>query len=68
MEKWDKIEKIIFTGDRETVNNLKCPECGHKLEIEFTKETMSLSITCPGCRRMSRATGCFYVPRYLENQ
>lgn len=41
MEKWDKIEKIIFTGDRETINNLKCPECGHKLEIEFTKETMS---------------------------
>ena len=67
MQEWDKIEKTIFTGNKETVSNLRCPECGHKLEIEFTKETMSLSITCSGCGRMSRSSGCFYVPRFLES-
>jgi Zn ribbon nucleic-acid-binding protein len=66
MKTWDNIDDIIFCGTADDVENLKCIECGGKLDIQYSDESHSLSIHCTSCGYLSRQTGCYHKPRYLK--
>ncbi len=62
---WYDVDDIIYEGTKEQVQALRCPECNHSIEIDYSEESHSMTVRCLGCGYIARSTGC-PKPKYLE--
>ena len=64
---WNDVEEIIFNGDKQQVDSLRCPDCGNRIEITVSKleRYNTIEIRCNGCGYLSRGFGG-PMPKYIE--
>ncbi len=62
---WQKVEDTFFYGTWEEIEALRCPDCGHELEISVTEVYESFSIKCHGCGILIRNYKWHSTPRFL---
>lgn len=46
---WQQIEKVLFDGTNDDIENLICPECNASIYYTYNKGTKSLKY---GCKKM----------------
>lgn len=57
----DHIEDILFEGTKEEMLQVKCPECGGRIEYSVTGQEML--IRCTSCGTQSSLHGIYQIPK-----
>jgi len=64
MMDWDDVDEILFDGTEEQIRDIKCPECGGKIEFSYCHETRGTETRCLGCYTVIRGHKAYKVPNF----
>ena len=54
---WYDVDDILYEGDEAAIRNLRCPECGGKIEFCFYPDTGTFRTMCRSCGTLNTAHG-----------
>ena len=46
---WYDVDNVLFDGNAEDIQQLKCPDCGGRIHFEYRPVGQSLKVMCRSC-------------------
>jgi hypothetical protein len=63
---WDDVEEVLFDGNKEQIDSVRCPDCGGSISFEFNEHYRTFKTACLNCGAWSKGCKAADKPRCAE--
>ena len=63
---WDDVTDILFSGSRDEIANVRCPDCKGIIAAEYFPKTKNYTMYCAQCGTLIKGHGAHKTPNFYK--